>query len=165
MMKNSKFIAIISLLFLFSCSSSVENEQATKLKEISYQGSGDKYKSIYYKITTELLLHKGRISDAVDIFSSNIRFFSNQNDFINMINKARDLRQFEAVIKIVNKWLEIDDKDIHAHKIAFSIYIELGKFDLANKHFNFLYNEYLEKNQKSYIDIETILSRNIIKKM
>ena len=164
MTKNSKFIAIISLLFLFSCSSSVENEQVPKLKEISYQGSGDKYKSIYYKITTELLLHKGRISDAVDIFSSNIRFFSNQNDFINMINKAIDLRQFEAVVKIVNKWLEIDDKDIHAHKIAFSIYIELGKFDLANKHFNFLYNEYLEKNQKSYIDIETILSRNIIKK-
>jgi len=164
MMKNSKFIAIIYLLFLFSCSSSIDNEQVPKLKEISYQGSGDKYKSIYYKITTELLLHKGRISDAVDIFSSNIRFFSNQNDFINMINKARDLKQFEAIIKIVNKWLEIDNKDIHAHKIAFSIYIELGKFDLANKHFNFLYNEYLEKNQKSYIDIETILSRNIIKK-
>jgi tetratricopeptide (TPR) repeat protein len=163
-MKNSKFITIISLLFLFSCSSSVKNEQLPKSEEISYQGSGDKYKSIYYKITTELLLHKGRVSDAVDIFSSNIHFFNNENDFLNMINKARDLRQFEAVIKIVNKWLEIDDRDIHAHKIAFSIYIELGKFDLANKHFNFLYNEYLEKNQKSYIDIETILSRNIIMK-
>ena len=162
MTKNSKFITIISLLFLFSCSSSVENEQLPKLEDISYQGSGDKYKSIYYKITTELLLHKGRVSDAVDIFSSNIHFFSNENDFLSMINKARDLREFEAVIKIVNKWLEIDGRDIHAHKIAFSIYIELGKFDLANKHFNFLYNEYLEKNQKSYIDIETILSRNII---
>ena len=87
MMKNSKFITIISLLFLFSCSSSVENEQLPKLEEISYHGSGDKYKSIYYKITTELLLHKGRINDAVNIFSSNIRFFNNQNDFINMINK------------------------------------------------------------------------------
>jgi len=162
MMKNSKFITIISLLFLFSCSSPVENEQLPKLEEISYHGSGDKYKAIYYKITTELLLHKGRVSDAVDIFSSNIYFFSNENDFLNMINKARDLRQFESVIKIVNKWLEIDDRDIYAHKIAFSIYIELGKFDLANKHFNFLYNEYLEKNQKSYIDIETIISRNII---
>ena len=162
MMINSKFITIISLLFLLSCSSSIENKQAPELKEISYQGSGDKYKSIYYKITTELLLHKGRINDAVDIFSSNIRYFSNEEDFLNMINKARDLRQFEAAIKIVNKWLEIDDRDSYAHKIAFSIYIELGKFDLANKHFNFLYNEYLEKNQKSYIDIESILSRNII---
>jgi hypothetical protein len=147
---------------LLSCSSSIENKQAPELKEISYQGSGDEYKSIYYKITTELLLHKGRINDAVDIFSSNIRYFSNEEDFLNMINKARDLRQFEAAIKIVNKWLEIDDRDSYAHKIAFSIYIELGKFDLANKHFNFLYNEYLEKNQKSYIDIESILSRNII---
>ncbi len=63
----------------------------------------------------------------------------------NMINNARDLRQFEAIKIIVNKWLEIDNKDSYAHKIAFSIYIELGEFDLANKHFNFLYNEYLEK--------------------
>ncbi len=164
MMKNSKFITIIALLLLLSCSSSPDDKIVLKTKEISYQGSGDKYRSIYYKITTELLLHKGRVSEAVDIFSSNIHYFTNENDFLNMINNARDLRQFEAIKIIVNKWLEIDNKDSYAHKIAFSIYIELGEFDLANKHFNFLYNEYLEKNQKSYIDIESILSKNIITK-
>jgi tetratricopeptide (TPR) repeat protein len=162
MLKNSKFITLIFLLILSSCSSSIEDESVSKSKEISYEGSGDKYKTIYYKIAIELLLHKGRTNDALEVFSSNIHYFNNENDFVSMINIARDLRQFEAIEKIVNKWLKIDENDSYANKIAFSIYVELGKFDLANKHFNFLYNEYLDKNQKSFIDIENILSRNII---
>ena len=49
-----------------------------------------------------------------------------------------------------------------AHKISFSNYVELADFSSADYHLKYLFEKYNEKNNKSYIDIEEILSRNII---
>jgi tetratricopeptide (TPR) repeat protein len=81
-----------------------------------------------------------------------------------MINRARELNKFDSIIKILNRWMEIDDQNIYAHKTAFSVYIELEQYQLASFHLDFLYNRYLENKNESYIDIESILSRNIITK-
>jgi tetratricopeptide (TPR) repeat protein len=79
-----------------------------------------------------------------------------------MINRARELNKFDSVMTIVNRWIDLDDQNIYAHKAAFSAYIELGQYKLANVHFDFLYNLYSENKNESYIDIESILSRNVI---
>ena len=60
------------------------------------------------------------------------------------------------------RWLDINSSNISAHKIAFSNYIELADFTSADFHLNYLYDMHEEKNNKSYIDVEEILSRNII---
>ena len=164
MVKNMKFVALISLLFLTSCGSQINSEQRDFKKEISYKSSDLKYNYAYYKIVIELLLHKGRTNDAIDTFTSNISYFSNETDFMNMINRARELNKFDSVMTIVNRWIELDDQNIYARKAAFSAYIELEQYQSANVHFDFLYNLYLENKNESYVDIESILSRNIITK-
>ena len=42
--------------------------------------------------------------------------------------------------------------------------IELADFNSASNHFEYLYKIYTNKNNKSYIDLEDILSRNIVVK-
>ena len=78
MVKNMKFVALISLLFLTSCGSQINSEQRDFKKEISYESSDLKYNYAYYKIVVELLLHKGRTNDAIDTFTSNITYFNNE---------------------------------------------------------------------------------------
>ena len=164
MTKNLKFVAVITLFFLISCGPQKDMEESSSKENISYKSSDLKYNYAYYKIVIELLLHKNRTQDAVDIFTSNIAYFDNETDFMNMINRARELNKFDSILKIVNRWMEIDDQNIYAHKTAFSIYIELRKYQSASIHLDFLYNRYLENKNESYIDIENILSRNIITK-
>ncbi len=162
MTKNTKFLAIISLLFLVACGPA-NNEPTNKaIKEINYPGSNPKYSSIYYKIIVDLMLHKEETTDALKVFTENIEYFHSESDFLNMINKARELRKYRFIETILNRWFQIDSRNILAHKIAFSLFIELERYELANKHFNFLYTLYRERENKSYIDIEEILSRNII---
>ena len=162
MIKNTKFLAVISLLFLFACGPSSKDQQNTTTKQIDYPDSNPKYSSMFYRIVVELMLHKDQNKEALDIFVQNIEYFDSENDFINMSNKARKQRRFDLAITILNRWFELDDKNIMAHKIAFSIYLELGRYELANKHFSFLYNLYSSKKNRSLIDIEDILSSNII---
>ena len=164
MVKNLKFVVLISLLFLISCGSQINSEQRDFKEEVSYKSPELKYNYAYYKIVVELLLHKGRTNDAIDTFTSNITYFNNETDFMNMINRARELNKFDSVMTIVNRWIELDDQNIYARKAAFSAYIELEQYQLANVHFDFLYNLYLENKNESYVDIESILSRNIITK-
>ena len=162
MSKKSKFVAVITLLILVSCGSQIDDQPTAYKEDISYNSPELKYNFAYYKIVVELMLHKGRNIDALNIFTSNIKYFDNESDFLNMINKARDLNKFDAIKVIVDRWIEIDRENIYAHKAAFSVYIELKQYELANKHFNFLYNLFLNKNNASYVDIESILSRNVI---
>ena len=164
MVKNLKFLILIGLLFLISCGSQTNPEQRESKEEISYKSSDIKYNYAYYKIVVELLLHKGRINDAINIFTSNIAYFDNETDFMNMINRARELNKFDSIMKIVNRWIELDNQNIYARKVAFSAYIELEQYQSANVHFDFLYKLYLEDKNESYVDIESILSRNIITK-
>ena len=164
MIKNMKFVVSISLLFLISCGPQINSEQRDFKKEISYKSSDLKYNYAYYKIVIELLLHKGRTNDAINTFTSNITYFNNETDFMNMINRARELNKFDSVMTIVNRWIELDDQNIYARKAAFSVYIELEQYQSANIHFDFLYNLYLENKNESYVDIESILSRNVITK-
>ena len=77
-----KFVALISLLFLTSCGSQINSEQRDFKKEISYKSSDLKYNYAYYKIVIELLLHKGRINDAINTFTSNITYFDNEADLV-----------------------------------------------------------------------------------
>ena len=163
MVKKLKFVVLISLLFLISCGSQINSEQRD-LEEMSYKSSDLKYNYAYYKIVVELLLHKGRINDAINTFTSNITYFDNEADFINIINRARELNKFDSIMTIVNRWIELDDQNIYARKAAFSAYIELEQYQTANVHFDFLYNLYLENKNESYVDIESILSRNVITK-
>ena len=163
MVKKLKFVVLISLLFLISCGSQINSEQRD-LEEMSYKNSDLKYNYAYYKIVVELLLHKGRINDAINTFTSNITYFDNEADFINIINRARELNKFDSIMTIVNRWIELDDQNIYARKAAFSAYIELEQYQTANVHFDFLYNLYLENKNESYVDIESILSRNVITK-
>jgi tetratricopeptide (TPR) repeat protein len=164
MTKNLKFVAVITLFFLVSCGPQKDMEESSSRENISYKSSDLKYNYTYYKIVTELLLHKDRNNDAVDVFTSNITYFDSETDFMNMINRARELNKFDSIMKIVNRWMEIDDQNIYAHKTALSIFIELEQYQSASFHLDFLYNRYLENKNESYIDIESIVSRNIITK-
>ncbi len=162
MIENTKFLVIISLLFLVACGPTNNEPINMTAKEISYPDSNPKYSSIYYKIIVDLMLHKEEKNEALDVFTKNIEYFDSESEFLNMINTARDLRRYNSIETILNRWFQIDDKNILAHKIAFSVFIELGRYELANEHFNFLYTLYRDKNNKSYVDVEDILSRNII---
>ncbi len=75
MVKNLKFVVLISFSFLISCGSQINSEQKDFEGEISYKSSDLKYNYAYYKIVTELLLHKGRTNDAINTFTSNISLF------------------------------------------------------------------------------------------
>ena len=132
MTKNLKFVAVITLFFLISCGPQKDMEERSAREDISYKSSDLKYNYTYYKIVTELLLHKGRTNDALDIFTSNITYFDSETDFMNMINRARELNKFDSIMKIVNRWMEIDNQNIYAHKTAFSVYIELEQYQLAS---------------------------------
>ncbi len=162
MTKNTKFLAIISLLFLVACGSSNNNPENVPIRDINYPDPDPKYRSIYYKIIVELMLHKEENQAALDTFTQNIEYFNNENEFLNMINKAKELRRNNLVVTILNRWFQIDSENILAHKIAFSVFIELERYEEANQHFNFLYTSYRDKGNESYIDIEDILSRNIV---
>ena len=164
MVNNLKFVVLISLLFLISCGSQINSEQRDSKEETSYKSSDLRYNYAYYKIVVELLLHKGRTNDAINIFTSNIIYFDNETDFMNMINRARELNKFDSIMTIVKRWIELDDQNIYAHKAAFSAYIELEQYQSANVHFDFLYRLYLENKNESYVDIESILSRNVLTK-
>jgi hypothetical protein len=98
MIKNLKFVTVISLLFLISCGPQKDMKQDVSKENISYKSSDLKYNYTYYKIVIELLLHKNRINDAVDIFTSNITYFDSETDFMNMINRARELNKFDSIM-------------------------------------------------------------------
>ena len=164
MYRNLKFISVFTLLFLASCG--IQNDAETLKTNTSAPYSDTdanfKYNSMYNKLVIELLLHKNQYNEAIAIFSANIQYFTNEDDFLRMINKARDLRKFNDITRISKRWLDINSSNISAHKIAFSNSIELADYTSANHHLNYLYEMYRKKNNKSYIDIEEILSRNII---
>tara|TARA_Y100000591_G_scaffold67959_1_gene56255 strand:- start:639 stop:2357 length:1719 start_codon:yes stop_codon:yes gene_type:complete len=164
MYENLKFIGVFALLFLASCG--IQNDTETSKNNISAPYSDTdanfKYNSIYNKLVIELLLHKNQYNEAIATFSANIQYFRNEDDFLRMINKARDLRKFNDITRISKRWLDINSSNISAHKIAFSNYIELADFTSADYHFDYLYSMYEKNNNKSYIDVEEILSRNII---
>ncbi len=161
--KNIKFIIPFVGLFLSSCGLQEEvPSSSTSYGPFSDNTSEHKYNSIYNKIVLELLLHKDQHHDALNHFVSNIKFFKNESDFISMVNRARDLRRFNDITKITNSWLKLNPLSISAHKISFSNNIEISDFKKANIHLEYLFEMHKEKNNKSYIDLEDILSRNII---
>jgi len=164
MYENLKFIGVFALLFLASCG--IQNDTETLKNNISAPYSDTdanfKYNSMYNKLVVELLLHKNQYNEAIAAFSENIQYFRNEDDFLRMINKARDLRKFNDITRISKRWLDINSSNISAHKIAFSNYIELADFTSADYHLGYLYDMYEKNNNKSYIDVEEILSRNII---
>ena len=85
---------------------------------------------MYNKLVVELLLHKNQYEEAIETFSTNIQYFRDEDDFLKMINKARDLRRFEDVTRITKRWLIINPTNVSAHKISFSNYVELADFHL-----------------------------------
>ena len=87
--------------------------------------SNYKYNSMYNKILIELLLHKNRYNEALDVFTSNVNYFNTEEDFFNMISRARDLKKFDDVKIITKRWLDLDSSSISAHKISFANSIEL----------------------------------------
>ncbi len=164
MNRNIKFITLFVALFLTSCGT--QNDAVSSKSSIdapySDTDANFKYNSMYNKLVIELLLHKNQYEEAIETFSTNIQYFRNENDFLKMINKARDLRKFQDVTRISKRWLNINPNNVTAHKISFSNYIELADFSSADNHLKYLYEKYNDKNNKSYIDVEEILSRNII---
>ena len=164
MHRNIKFITLFVALFLTSCGT--QNNAVSSKSGIdapySDTDANFKYNSMYNKLVVELLLHKNQYEEAIETFSTNIQYFRNENDFLKMINKARDLRKFKDVTRISKRWLNINPNNVTAHKISFSNYIELADFSSADYHLKYLYEKYNDKNNKSYIDVEEILSRNII---
>ena len=164
MYRNIKFITLFVSIFLVSCSTQDNLVSSKSDIDAPYADTDTnfKYNSIYNKLVIELLLHKNQYEEAIEAFSTNIQYFRDENDFLKMINKARDLRKFEDITTISKRWLNINPTNVSAHKISFSNYIELADFSSADHHLKYLYNEYNEKNNKSYIDVEEILSRNIV---
>ena len=164
MNRNIKFIALFGVLFLSSCNT--QNNPVSSKSEFdapySDTNTNFKYNSMYNKLVLELLLHKKQYEEAIKTFSTNIQYFRNEGDFLKMINKARELRRFEDVNRILKWWLKINPTNVSAHKISFSNYVELADYSSADYHLKYLFEKYNEKNNKSYIDIEEILSRNII---
>ena len=67
MTKNLKFVAVITLFFLISCGPQKDMEESSSREDISYKSSDLKYNYTYYKIVTELLLHKGRTLSLIHI--------------------------------------------------------------------------------------------------
>ncbi len=164
MQRNIKFIPLFVVLFLTSCGTQNNSVSSKSDIEAPYSDTNDnfKYNSMYNKLVVELLLHKNKYEEAIETFSTNIQYFRDEDDFLKMINKARDLRRFEDVTKISRGWLKINPVNVSAHKISFSNYVELADYSSADYHLKYLFEKYNEKNNKSYIDIEDILSRNII---
>ena len=164
MYRNIKFITLFALLFLVSCST--QNNSSSSKSDIDAPYSDTnvnfKYNSMYNKLVVELLLHKNQNDEAIETFSTNIQYFRDEDDFLKMINKARDLRRFDDITRISKRWLNINPTNVLAHKISFSNYVELAEFSSADYHLKYLFDKYNEKNNKSYIDVEEILSRNII---
>ena len=164
MYRNIKFITLFALLFLVSCST--QNNSTSSKSDIDAPYSDTnvnfKYNSMYNKLVVELLLHKNQNDEAIETFSTNIQYFRDEDDFLKMINKARDLRRFDDITRISKRWLNINPTNVLAHKISFSNYLELAEFSSADYHLKYLFDKYNEKNNKSYIDVEEILSRNII---
>ena len=164
MNRNIKFITIFVSLFLLSCSTQDNSKSSKSDINAPYSDTNVnfKYNSMYNKLVVELLLHKNQYDEAIETFSTNIQYFRDEDDFLKMINKARDLRRFDDITRITKRWLIINPLDVLAHKISFSNYVELADFSSADYHLKYLLEKYNEKNNKSYIDIEEILSRNII---
>ena len=164
MQRNIKFIPLFVVLFLTSCGT--QNNSVSSKSDIKapYSDTNDnfKYNSMYNKLVVELLLHKNQYKEAIETFSTNIQYFRDEDDFLKMINKARDLRKFEDITRISKRWLKINPTNVSAHKISFSNYLELADYSSADRHLKYLFQKYNEKNNKAYIDVEEILSRNII---
>ena len=165
MEKNLKFIILITAMFITSCGSldNQDSSRKTSIGPFSEAQSDLKYNAMYNKIVLELMMHKNQHDEALNVFISNIDYFKNQSDFLNMINRARDLRRFNDIATITQRWLDIDSTNASAHKISFANYIEISDFVNADTHLNYLFSMYEKKKNKSYINIEDILSRNIIK--
>ena len=164
MQRNIKFIPLFVVLFLTSCGTQNNSVSSKSDIQAPYSDTNDnfKYNSMYNKLVVELFLHKNKYDEAIDTFSTNIQYFRDEDDFLKMINKARDLRRFEDISRITKRWLIINPLNVSAHKISFSNYVELADFSSADYHLEYLIEKYNEKNNKSYIDIEEMLSRNII---
>ena len=154
------FVAV----FISSCGTQNNSTSSNSNVDAPYSNTDAnfKYNSMYNKLVVELLLHRDQYKEAIETFSTNIEYFRNEDDFLKMINKARDLRRFEDVTRISKRWLKINPSNISAHKISFSNYLELADFSSADYHLKYLFEKYNEKNNKFYIDVEEILSRNII---
>ena len=90
-------------------------------------------------------MHKNQHDEALNVFISNIDYFKNQSDFLNMINRARDLRRFNDIATITQRWLDIDSTNASAHKISFANYIEISDFVNADTHLNYLFSMYEKK--------------------
>ncbi len=164
MHRNIKFITLFVALFLTSCGTQNNSTSSNSNVDAPYLNTDAnfKYNSMYNKLVLELLLHRNQYKEAIETFSTNIEYFRNEDDFLKMINKARDLRRFQDITRISKRWLKVNPRSVSAHKISFSNYIELADFSSADYHLKYLFEKYNEKNNKLYIDVEEILSRNII---
>ena len=162
MSKNIKFIMLLVVLIISSCGQENRGIVEKNVNHSPFADKDFKYNSIYNKLVVELLIHKDKYNEALEVFTANIQYFQDEKDFYNMINKARDMRQFQDINKITQRWIELDPLNISAHKIAFSNSIELEDFISADRHFDIFYKSYEQKRNKSYIDFEDILSRNIV---
>ncbi len=164
MHRNIKFITLFVALFLTSCGTQNNSTSSNSNVDAPYLNTDAnfKYNSMYNKLVVELLLHRNQYKEAIETFSTNIEYFRNEDDFLKMINKARDLRRFQDITRISKRWLKVNPRSVSAHKISFSNYIELADFSSADYHLKYLFEKYNEKNNKLYIDVEEILSRNII---
>ena len=153
-------------IFLASCGPQGSEQTSKNLSGSPYSDtdSNYKYNSMYNKLLIELLLHKNRYNEALDVFTSNVNYFNTEEDFFSMISRARDLKKFDDIKIITKRWLDLDSSSISARKISFANSIELADFNSANIHFEYLYKVHKKKNNKSYINLEDILSRNIVVK-
>ena len=109
MQRNIKFITLFAVLFLASCSTQNNSVSSKSDIDAPYSDTNDnfKYNSMYNKLVVELLLHKNQYDEAIETFSTNIQYFRDEDDFLKMINKARDLRRFEDITRITKRWLSL----------------------------------------------------------
>ena len=141
MYRNIKLIVLFAVLFLASCSTQNNSTSSKSDIDAPYLDTNGnfKYNSMYNKLVVELLLHKNQYDQAIETFSANIQYFRDEDDFLKMINKARDLRKFKDITQISKRWLNINPTNVSAHKISFSNYLELADYSSADRHLKYLF--------------------------
>ena len=156
------FIILIPVLAI-SCTTKVENtnDKSNKQDLPNYQDSSQKYKEIYDTIYIKFALNQSNYRKALDLFIRDINIFHNLKIFRKMSRISIDLQDEKSSSIIVDRWLELDNKDPLAYSIGMSAALESSNLHKANSMFNGYLNLMKTGEKRSfYSRLMHVLSEN-----
>ncbi len=159
-----RILVFLAPIFLLSCdNNSHQGASTSKINSIinTYDNNSDsKYIEIYNTIYIRLALEQSLYEKALSLFIQDISHMNDLDLYGDMAKIGLQQHKYKDVEQIVERWLLLNEKNLLAHRIGISVYLESSNY-MKSKNILNNYITLIGKNDRTnYLKLMNMLVDN-----